>query len=383
MSSQNLHEAIAFAGIADKNPSLYRRLRVALGDPAAWFQVGDLRIALVRDIERERVTQFAIADRVVCPPDFAPPEGFDADRETATAQALAIALKNHGVKLVYVDRTFPMIYSHHLSEAGLQLRYDPLLGVLDRRIKSNEEIEMLAKAQSVTESVMEEICGLIARSRPDADGFLQDNGEPLTSDRVRDIAAESFMRRGYSMAHGAIVATTPQVADCHHAGDGPLSTDQPIVVDLFPRDEASRYWGDCTRTVVNGHPTDEVVAMHDAVCRAKKAAIERLVAGQTAASVHQAVINTLTSSGYIVSRGKTTDEPSIQHGTGHGIGLEVHEPILLDDGGGELLANEVFTVEPGLYGRLWGGVRVEDMLVVGTGRARNLNRLHEGLDWRT
>jgi Xaa-Pro aminopeptidase len=212
---------------------------------------------------------------------------------------------------------------------------------------------------------------------------LLDDASPLTSERVRAMAASLFMARGYSMPHGAIIATTPHVADCHHAGEGPLVTGQPVVVDLFPFDDATRYWGDCTRTVVHGQPSDEVLAMHAAVFEAKRAATQKLVAGQTAESVHHAVIEVLTSRGYALSRGQTSDEPTIQHGTGHGIGLEVHEPILLDDGGGELLVNEVFTIEPGLYGRRVGGVRIEDMLVVGTGPARNLNRLHEGLDWRT
>jgi len=376
-------EAIVFAGIADKNPSLFRRLRVALGDPAAWFQVNDLRIALVRDIERERVEKFALADRVTCAADFAGGRKLDADRETATAQALALALVSHEVSLVKVDRSLPMIYAHHLQEAGLRLQYDPAQGVLDRRVKTDEEIEWMAKAQSVTESVMEQICGTIARSRADGSGVLMDDASPLTSERVRAMAASLFMARGYSMPHGAIVATTPHVADCHHAGEGPLVTGQPVVVDLFPFDNATRYWGDCTRTVVHGQPSDEVVAMHAAVFEAKRAATQKLVAGQTAESVHHAVIEVLTSRGYALSRGQTSDDPTIQHGTGHGIGLEVHEPILLDDGGGELLVNEVFTIEPGLYGRRVGGVRIEDMLVVGTGPARSLNRLHEGLDWRT
>ncbi len=69
------------------------------------------------------------------------------------------------------------------------------------------------------------------------------------------------------------------------------------------------------------------------------------------------------------------------HGTGHGVGLEVHEPILLDDNGGTLMAGEVLTIEPGLYGRTAGGVRVEDMLVVQAGPPKNLNRLPEGLNW--
>ena len=77
-----MSEAIIFAGSAEKNPSLYQRLRVPLGDPAAWFEIGGTRIAMVRDIERERVRKFALADRVVCPADFAPPDGLDADRET-------------------------------------------------------------------------------------------------------------------------------------------------------------------------------------------------------------------------------------------------------------------------------------------------------------
>jgi len=90
----------------------------------------------------------------------------------------------------------------------------------------------------------------------------------------------------------------------------------------------------------------------------------------------------LTSAGYRISRGTITDEASIQHGTGHGIGLEVHEPILLDHGGGKLLRGEVFTVEPGLYGRRDGGIRVEDMLVVRDGDAENFNTLYEGLTWK-
>jgi Xaa-Pro aminopeptidase len=61
--------------------------------------------------------------------------------------------------------------------------------------------------------------------------------------------------------------------------------------------------------------------------------------------------------------------------------LDVHEPILLDHGGGEILEDEVFTIEPGLYGRNVGGVRVEDMLVVTAGEARNLNQLPDSLCW--
>jgi Xaa-Pro aminopeptidase len=72
---------------------------------------------------------------------------------------------------------------------------------------------------------------------------------------------------------------------------------------------------------------------------------------------------------------------SMTHGTGHGLGLEVHEPPLLAIGGPELVEGDVVTIEPGLYGKRYGGVRVEDMVVVLKDGCENFNRLHEGLDW--
>lgn len=372
---------IIFAGIALKNPSLYRRIRVPLGDPAAWIQTPESSVALVRDLEMDRVRQYSLADRVVCPADFEPQEKLDADRETATAQALAEYCRRTGVEVASVDRSLPFIFAWHLQQAGVELAYDPQQGVLDRRQKTEEEIELLAEAQAATESVMEFICGTIARCGVAADGTLQMDGTTLTSERTRSIVASEFLTRDYSMSHGAIVATAPEVADCHHAGSGPLRTGVPIVVDLFPMNNKSRYMGDCTRTIVNGQPSDTVRKMHKAVILAKQAATKQLRVGQTGESVHQASDAALLDAGYAFSRGTVTDTPSIQHGTGHGIGLDVHEPILLDIGGGPLLDREVFTIEPGLYGRHDGGVRIEDMLVVRDGDAQNLNRLHEGLDW--
>ncbi len=369
------------AGIADTNASLFRRLRVPLGDPAAWIETDQGTIAIVRDLEMDRVRQRSTADTVTCPSKYAPANGLDPDRETATAQAVAELLRQNQISSIVADRSLPFIYAWHLQDAGIQIAYDAELGVRDRRAKSDEEIESLARAQSVTEQVMRQICETIAGADASADGTLTASGEALTSDRVRNLAAMEFMKRGFSMSHGAIVATAPQVADCHHAGDGPLRTGVPVIVDLFPRDESTRYWGDCTRCVVHGQASDTVIAMHQAVVKAKAAAEALLTTGNTADQIHQAAENVLREHGYPVSRGEITDHPSIQHGTGHGIGLDLHEPILLDFGGGEVLCGEVFTVEPGLYGRNDGGVRVEDMLVVTDDGPRNLNQLPDGLDW--
>lgn len=369
------------AGFPDKNASLLRRIGVPLGDPAAWIELDTRRIALVRDIEMDRVQQVGHADDVTTPAEHPPPAGLSADRETATAEAAAQVLRAAKVEQVFADRSLPYIYAWHIEQAEIEIMYDPDLGVVDRRQKSHQEIEWLARAQQVTEEVMRMLCERVASSSVADDGTLMHDGETLTSERVHSMAATEFMQRGFSMGHGAIVATAPEVADCHHRGQGPLRSGVPVIIDLFPRDDATRYWGDCTRTVVHGQASDTVQRMHAAVVEAKAAASAQLRVGNTADAVHRASDAVLKQHGFPLSRGTITDQPSIQHGTGHGIGLDVHEPILLDKEGGELLEGEVFTVEPGLYGRIDGGVRVEDMLVVTLDQPRNLNSLHEGLDW--
>ena len=376
-----VRHARIMAGYATHNASLFRRFGVALGDPAAWIELDERKIALVRDLEMDRVRAGSTADKVTCPAEHAPPTGLSADRETATAEAATQILRSARVEKVTADRTLPYIFAWHLQQAEIIVQYDHDFGVLDRRCKTDSEIEALRIAQAHTETVMRMMCELIAHCGTDDEGQLIHESEVLTSERVRDIASIEFLKIGCNLLHGAIVATAPHAADCHHAGSGPLRTGFPIIVDLFPRHEASRYWGDCTRTVVHGNVTDTVAKMHAAVVDAKKAAIDVLVAGNTADKVHQASDQVLISHGYQPSRGTLTDRPSMQHGTGHGIGLEVHEPILLDFGGGEMLAGEVFTIEPGLYGRNDGGVRLEDMLVVTEDEAINLNSLPEGLCW--
>ncbi len=281
------------------------------------------------------------------------------------------------------DRTLPLIYAWHVQQAGIPVDYDPDLGVLDRRTKDPQELQWLAEAQAATEQAMEMACRTVAHASADGEGWLRDDQGPLTCERLQRQISAFLLQRDYTTPHGSIVATTPRSADCHERGSGPIRTGEAVIIDIFPRSTATLYWGDCTRTVVHGSPKPELARMHAAVLEAKRAATAAAVAGATADDVHGATKSALTAAGYRFSRGEVSDDPVMPHGTGHGIGLEVHEPILLDDNGGTLMPNEVFTIEPGLYSRVHGGVRVEDMVVISSeGPPRSLNRLQEGLDWR-
>ncbi|HIF00140.1 MAG TPA: M24 family metallopeptidase, partial [Fuerstia sp.] len=154
--------------------------------------------------------------------------------------------------------------------------------------------------------------------------------------------------------------------------------------DIFPRSRSTLYWGDCTRTVVHGDIPDEIRKMNETVRQAKAAGVNAVAPGVTGEQVHRATIQVIQDQGFSV--GLPDDQApdsycAMTHGTGHGVGFDVHEPPLLDMKGPKLLVGDVLTIEPGLYRRDMGGVRVEDMVVVTKDGCINLNTLSEELTW--
>ena len=231
-------KATVMAGVPVANTTLYHQIKFLVGDSAALIRLDDgnttSSILLVRDIEMERAQQVARADEVGCSADYTPETGLSGDRDTALAQAVGELLIQKGVSDVTTDRTLPFIFAHHIQARGLALNYDGDLGVMARRIKDDEEIEALRAAQQMTLDAMEMACTSIAKASAAADGTLSDADGPLTSESMRRRITHYLMERGYSNHHDSIVATVPEVADCHHKGAGPLKTGQPVIVDIFP-----------------------------------------------------------------------------------------------------------------------------------------------------
>jgi Xaa-Pro aminopeptidase len=227
-------------------------------------------------------------------------------------------------------------------------------------------------------------CEMIASASARKDGVLIHEGQPLTSERVRAAVDHWLLDRDFSNP-APIIAGGPGAADCHYLGFGELRTGEPVIVDIFPCYRRTRYNGDCTRTVVHGDIPDEVIRMHNAVRAAKVAAEKAANIGATGESVHLATIQAMRDAGYdfgLPGEEHSLSYCSLTHGTGHGIGLDVHEPPLLDIKGPPLLAGEVLTIEPGLYRRDLGGVRVEDMVVITEDGCKTLNTISEGLCWK-
>jgi Xaa-Pro aminopeptidase len=212
-------------------------------------------------------------------------------------------------------------------------------------------------------------------------------GSELTTEiTMIDANMERFVKfeKEHFVGKEALLKRKAEGSDCHNPGSGPLRTGEPVIVDIFPRNNATKYCGDCTRTVVHGEVSDEIRRMLDAVKEAKAAGIAAIRPGVTGETVHRIVAQVMEKNGYAMGLPKD-DAPAaycaMTHGTGHGVGLDVHEPPLLDMNGPELLVGDVVTVEPGLYSQAIGGVRLEDIVVVTPAGCEILNRLPEVLSW--
>ena len=379
--------AVLIAGIPAGDMTLFHRIRFAVGDPAAWIawatEDGDRSHLIVRDIEMDRARKSARADEISCPADWTPPGGLSGDRAVATAQATAEFLHRGGCSRVVCHRDLPLLFADCLKERGLEVECDRELGVSDRRAKDEEEVEALRKAQEITESAIRVACEAIATADAVADGTLHRDGIALTSERVRALIDLHLIERGMQ-PRPAIVAGGTDGGDCHALGSGPLRTGQPVIIDCFPRDPRTLYNGDCTRTVVHGDVPDAVRDMHAAVVAAKTAAEAAVAPGRTGEEVHKAAIDVIAARGYAAGPADPSrpSDPTMPHGTGHGLGLDVHELPLLDRGGPPLVRGDALTIEPGLYAPGIGGIRVEDLVIVESDGVRRLNHLPMGLDWR-
>ncbi len=206
--------------------------------------------------------------------------------------------------------------------------------------------------------------------------------EPLTAELLRETAIARFAAHGCS-GDDLIAAHGPQAADGHDHGSGRLANDDHIVCDLFPRHVESGLFSDVTRTFVVGEPDPTIVAWHEESLEALELAREMLAPGVNGRSIHEAVCAFFAERGHptqlTVPEG-TVLRDGFYHGLGHGVGLDVHESPGLGKIGHDLVAGDVVTLEPGLYRHGWGGVRVEDLLLVTDDGCETITEFPYGLD---
>ena len=198
------------------------------------------------------------------------------------------------------------------------------------------------------------------------------NGSELTSERIKGEINSFLSLLGYSASH-TIVSCGIHSSMPHHTGEGPLLANKPIVVDIFPKSQNSGYYGDMTRTFVKGEPSKELKKMYRTVLRGQKIGINMVRDGVKVKEVHEEIVDFFRRSGFRTGAMGGKHQGFI-HSTGHGLGLEIHEPPRIGLGEETLEEGNVVTVEPGLYYENIGGVRIEDVVVVKKKGCLNLTR---------
>jgi Xaa-Pro aminopeptidase len=203
------------------------------------------------------------------------------------------------------------------------------------------------------------------------------DGEPLSVERVKAAMNQTFAAHD-TTPDEYIVAPGAQGAVGHDMGSGPIPAHTPLVVDIFPRDNASAVYTDMTRTFVRGDVADDVREWH----RLCKEALDRALAetrpGVEGRALFDGTCEIFEAAGELTPRTKKPGEPLADgffHGLGHGVGLEVHDaPGLGRISDKQLVVGDVITLEPGLYRQGYGGVRLEDIVLVTEDGCENITR---------
>jgi Xaa-Pro aminopeptidase len=361
---------------SESDADLLYATRLSVPDPFVWFQTrGRTRVALSpMEVDRARrvCRETGRVDEVLAAADFLPEKG---DRGAA-ALITALAGK-YRFDTLEVPENFPLGLAETLRERGLTVRARPGLFFPEREIKDRTEIVHITAALRAAEAGMEQAFAVLKQSTVGKGNLLRWRGAPLTSERLRGEIDAVIMKAGATPA-GTIVAGGEQACDPHERGHGPLRAHQAIILDIFPRSQRTGYFGDLTRTVVKGRPSATLEKLYDTVAEGKRWVMARTKAGADGAALHQELTARFAQAGYPTEKRQSDGRwVGFFHGTGHSLGLEIHEPPRF--GAGKFRAGHVMTIEPGLYFPGIGGVRLEDLVVIGVRGARNLTRVAEKL----
>ncbi len=364
-------EAVLLIGSSETNPDIYYRTRFFVPDPCVYFEHAGERVLLLNDLELDRGRSEARVDLVLPLSELRRRIPSGARARAGLAHLAHVALRERGVTKLIVPGDLAVMYADLFRSLGYALRVKTAFPFFAERVyKSEEEVGHIRRAQFVTERAMALAIEMVSASDP-VDGVLHLDGAPLTSERLKGEINAFLAREGYTATH-TIVSSGAQSAMPHHSGTGPIAAGVPIVIDIFPRSQETGYWGDMTRTVVRGRPTDEARRMYEAVLEGQHLALSMIRAGVAGKEVHEGVMELFRRRGFETGVRDGRMEGFI-HSTGHGLGLEIHEHPRITSDDTVLEEGMVVTVEPGLYYERVGGVRIEDVVVVTADGCVNLN----------
>jgi len=277
--------------------------------------------------------------------------------------AIAVLIDELGYPPLTLPHHYPSAYFQELVELGVDVTVETGDLFPERWIKSAEEIEGCRQGARIAEAGFARVREILGGSTVNADQTLQFDEEILTCETLRREIRMATSAVGGG-TNSPIAASGLQAADCHCIGFGPVKAHEMIVVDIFPRDDDSFYFGDISRTYIKGAPSEKQQHIYDTVYQAHQACLAELGPECELSAVDQAGRRVLDAAGYPTRQREDGKWEGCYCGIGHGVGLDVHEPPYLRQQGETMKPGHVITIEPGLYLPEIGGCRIEDTIVV-------------------
>jgi len=373
-NSKNQTRLIVAASETD--PDMLYATRFFAPDPFIFLQRNGKRTVVLSDLEIGRGRRQAKADEFVSFNQLEREVQGKSKKAPPYEKVLSHFLRKRGVRSTIVPANFPLGYAQELTANKIRLRATNGLFWPGREAKSDKEIEMIGRALRITEIGLKRAVEVLARSTITRGKKLRWSGKTLTSEMLRAEIDSTILRAGGTPT-GTIVAGGDQACDPHERGFGPLYANSLIILDVFPRDAKTGYFGDMTRTVLRGGASEAQRKLWETVRAGQALALKKIKAGVDGMTIHKAIQNLFRERGFPteVRNGKNV---GFFHGTGHGLGLEIHEYPRLQKV--TLKDRQVLTVEPGLYYPGLGGARQEDVVVVTKTGCKILSRFPKRLE---
>jgi Xaa-Pro aminopeptidase len=337
------------------------------------------RILVMSDLEIDRAKSQSNAHRVLSLSKYTAIAEEQSGRAPHPAEVMAVVLRDLKIRGVCVPEHFSAGVADRLRKKGIRVTVVPGPFFVDRLYKTDEEVGAIQRTMRATEKGLHAALEMLRKSSI-RNGWVVYRNKRVTAEMLREVINGTIFDLGCVPKH-TIVAPGKHGCDPHDVGSGPVRAHQPVIFDIFPRMEKTGYFGDMTRTVVKGKAPEEVQKMYRAVKAGQALGLRMIRHGAKTAPIHQAILDLFEKRGFKTGLigGRMQ---GFFHGTGHGLGLDIHEPprIALNDL--VLEKGMVVTVEPGLYYHPIGGMRIEDTVLVTKTGIKNLTRFPKFLEIR-
>ncbi len=352
------------------NPDMLYASRFVTNDPFIYFESNRKKYIVVSPLELERAKKESKKGLHVINKD----DLLLTSENKSIKSIFMEMLAQYPQDIWLIPSTFPVGYAQLLKtlscEDSIVIEENEFFP--GRSIKTQQEIKEISKAQAIAEKAVLKAETILTDSSINSKNELVYNKKPLTSEFLKSQINIELAKHGAN-THGTIASSGTQCSVPHDTGSGIIQSSVPIIIDVFPRLEFSGYWGDITRTFVKGKVSKIVQKAYDAVKFARDNAISKIKPGIIPSHIHNEAIEYLSKTGFKTGRSNDGRYYGFFHGLGHGVGLEIHEnPRINGLSFTPLEAGNVITIEPGVYYPEWGGVRLEDLIVVTKSGYRNL-----------